>query len=180
MGKNTRKVNIPMCLACVLLCLTLISMHLTGGLFARYTTTAQASDSARVAKFSILGEKTDDVSVVCGQGNDGSYTITVINASEVAVTYGITIQFNEAFDSDKLGITLKEGETVKPGTLSGDDKTMEYGTLGSLAPGGEQEYALVFSISDWTYVTADATDPTTETYSKELNFTVNIHAEQID
>ena len=175
-----RKVNIPMALACVLLCLTLITTHMTGGLFARYTTTAQASDSARVAKFSILGGKSDDVTITCGQGDEGSYTITVDNQSEVAVTYGISIQFDEAFDSDKLGVTLKQGENVEQGTLSDDKKTMEYGTLGSLAPGGQQAYTLTFTVKEWAYVTVDATDPTMESVSKTLSFTVNIHAEQID
>ena len=51
MGKT--KLNIPMCAAVVLLYLTLLSIHLTSGLFARYTTTVTASDSARVAKFDV-------------------------------------------------------------------------------------------------------------------------------
>ena len=44
-------VNIPMAVAAVLLCLTLFSAHLAGGVFARYTVTSSASDSARVIKF---------------------------------------------------------------------------------------------------------------------------------
>lgn len=47
------KMNIPMLCACVLLCLTLFSFYLTGGLYARYITRAEASDSARVAMFSV-------------------------------------------------------------------------------------------------------------------------------
>jgi len=45
------KLNIPMCIACVLLCLTLLSVHLTSGLYSRYTSSASGSDSARVVKF---------------------------------------------------------------------------------------------------------------------------------
>ena len=45
------KMNIPMCAACVLLCLTLFSMHFSGGVVARYSTTASGSDSARVIQF---------------------------------------------------------------------------------------------------------------------------------
>lgn len=48
------KMNIPMLCACVLLCLTLFSFHLTGGLYARYTTRAEAADNARVVKFGDL------------------------------------------------------------------------------------------------------------------------------
>lgn len=48
------KMNIPMCLAAILLCLTLISIHLTGGLYAKYTTSASGNDSARVIAFGDL------------------------------------------------------------------------------------------------------------------------------
>lgn len=49
---NKARVNIPMCCACILLCLTLFSFHLCGGLYAKYTASGEGSDSARVIKFS--------------------------------------------------------------------------------------------------------------------------------
>ena len=49
--KRKAPCNIPMTLAGILFCLTLISIHFTGGLYARYTTSAAASDSARVVTF---------------------------------------------------------------------------------------------------------------------------------
>ena len=54
MGRKSPKVNIPMILAIILLFLTLLSVHLTSGLYARYVSTATGSDSARVAKFGSL------------------------------------------------------------------------------------------------------------------------------
>ena len=48
------KMNIPMCLAAILLCLTLISIHLTSGLYAKYIRSASGNDSARVIKFGEL------------------------------------------------------------------------------------------------------------------------------
>ncbi len=56
MAKYVRKpkVNIPMCAAAVLFCLTVISTHLVSGLYARYTTTGSGEDSARVIKFGQL------------------------------------------------------------------------------------------------------------------------------
>lgn len=48
------KLNIPMCLAAVLLCLTLISIHLTSGLYAKYISSVSGNDSARVIKFGEL------------------------------------------------------------------------------------------------------------------------------
>lgn len=48
---KTAKVNIPMCIASFLFCLTLISIHLTSGLYAKYISSASGSDSARVITF---------------------------------------------------------------------------------------------------------------------------------
>lgn len=56
MAKNhaRAKVNIPICLAGVLLCLTMFSLHLAGGIVARYTTTTDGADNARVIEFEQL------------------------------------------------------------------------------------------------------------------------------
>ena len=51
---KTAKVNIPMCIASFLFCLTLISIHLTSGLYAKYISSASGNDSARVIKFGEL------------------------------------------------------------------------------------------------------------------------------
>ena len=48
------KMNIPMCLAAILFCFTLISIHLTSGLYAKYISSASGNDSARVIKFGEL------------------------------------------------------------------------------------------------------------------------------
>lgn len=54
-GRQPRaKMNIPMCCAGVLLCLTLFSFYFTGGLYARYITRAEGADSARVITFGDL------------------------------------------------------------------------------------------------------------------------------
>lgn len=56
MAKNRAraKVNIPICLAGVLLCLTMFSLHFAGGIVARYITTTDSGDSARVIEFQQL------------------------------------------------------------------------------------------------------------------------------
>ena len=48
------KMNIAMNIAMVLFCLTIVSTYLVSGLYARYTTSATGSDSARVMKFGNL------------------------------------------------------------------------------------------------------------------------------
>ena len=51
------KMSIPMYLACVLLCLTLISIRLSSGVVARYSTTTDSGDGARVIYFKDLAVK---------------------------------------------------------------------------------------------------------------------------
>lgn len=56
MAKHRKKIkwNIPMCLAGVLFCLTLLSIRLTSGLYARYTASGKTDDAARVITFGDL------------------------------------------------------------------------------------------------------------------------------
>jgi len=93
--------NIPMVMALILLCLTLISTHFTAGLYARYVSRAAGSDSARVAKFNItesvfydgnshqlnssfsVGITPDDTAVI---------VFTVNNQSEVTVKCSILVE----------------------------------------------------------------------------------------
>lgn len=50
-NKKTAKLNIPMCTFCVLFCLTMITVYMTSGLYAKYTATADDGNGARVIKF---------------------------------------------------------------------------------------------------------------------------------
>lgn len=52
--KKKSPVSIPVILALILLCLTLVSIHFSSGIVARYVTTAESDDSARVIKFEEL------------------------------------------------------------------------------------------------------------------------------
>ncbi len=100
MKTHKRKFNIPMCIACVLFCLTLLSIHLTGGLFAKYTTAGDGEDSARVATFDV---KITEGSMAFSENflleivpNENAPvavgSLTVANNSEVAVAYTITVE----------------------------------------------------------------------------------------
>lgn len=51
---KTAKVNIPMCIATLLFCLTLVSVHFTSGLYAKYSVSDSGSDSAGVISFGDL------------------------------------------------------------------------------------------------------------------------------
>lgn len=49
--ESTRKINVPMTIAIVLFYLTLVSIYLTSGLYAKYTTKSSGQDGARVISF---------------------------------------------------------------------------------------------------------------------------------
>ncbi len=97
MGKRLResriKRNIPICVAAVLLCLTLFSAYLVTSLFARYTTSAQSSDQARVAKFSIKGGDKFSTPITADliPGEYKKVYLDIKNDSEVAVEYTLEV-----------------------------------------------------------------------------------------
>ena len=174
MGEKKQKVNIPMCAAFILFVLTLISMHLTSGLFARYTVTATGSDSARVAKFEVLGSlDRSDITVDCKQtGQSGVYTITVNNQSEVAVGYIIYIKLDKAVNGTDLWIKMDNNK-------DGASREMKF-TRGPLAPGASEEHKFELGIYNWGTVTGKVPIQGQESYDWDLGFTVEIVATQVD
>ena len=95
--QNKRKTPLVFRVSLVLVCALLCTMHLTGGLYARYVASASASDDARVATFKVnetvkfkdeaitLG--TYDLNVSINPGESLIYTFSVKNESEVSVRY---------------------------------------------------------------------------------------------
>lgn len=91
--ERNAKENILMCIVAVLLCATLFSMHLVGGLYARYTASMSGSDRARVAAFSITQAGTifENIEATVTPGTTQSVTLTITNKSEVAMEYTLTV-----------------------------------------------------------------------------------------
>lgn len=106
------KTNLPMFMAMILLCLTLITTHLTGGLYAKYSTNAQSDDSGRVALFSVTENYTSFSTTLELPLEPGNYTkdIIVENNSEVAISYTITLE-NET-DNIPLKLAVDNKEAV--------------------------------------------------------------------
>lgn len=133
--------------AAVLLILVMLSTSMIAGRYARYTTTATGSDSARVAKFEVTEtsdlltqNKSIAISIIPG-GTDRT-EIKVNNASEVSVQYRIdvdnpyanfpldfNIQVGEATSSLPFVANLKPGEEatyVLVTTWNSDDRSLSY------------------------------------------------------
>ncbi|MBQ4533647.1 MAG: hypothetical protein IJA18_00435 [Ruminococcus sp.] len=108
------KLNIPLQLAAVLLCLTLISVYLVSGLYARYATTQRISKAAAVAEFSPLASFTEDTWVFDSDASQTAYSfeyeIKLSNPSEVDVNCGLEITFPDDMLS---GAVFTFNDTVK-------------------------------------------------------------------
>lgn len=91
--RNTPKLNIPICIAAVLFCLTLFSTYFVSGLYARYTSSGRNGGSARVAVFSVKGDGvlSKPIAAELVPGEIVSRSLIIENDSEVAVEYTITI-----------------------------------------------------------------------------------------
>lgn len=156
--------SIMMRVAGVMLCLVLFSVHMMGGLYARYSSFGTADDTGRVAKFDVIVAGVSDNAVASKveasctkageQGN--AYAIHITNASEVAVRYTVAVTLNDTVP----GVTP---------VLSGNG--------GELAVGAVAEQTLTFDI-DWMEFTEGATGTAVETVSTE--FTVTVYVEQIN
>ena len=136
MGKQQKeKINIPICVAGVLLCLTLISVHMLGGIYAKYISKGEGSDSARVAKF---GEITLTES---GDFNaDGE--LVIIPGSDLTKRAVVSFEGSETATYVFVSIT-------QTGWSTADNRSF------ALVRGGENR--LEWSVDpDWTYLpTAD-------------------------
>lgn len=151
--------------ALILLCLVMISIHLMGGMYAKYTTKGSGGDDARVAKFDvdITGDPVDLVVSCTENPQTGTYKITVDNISEVAVRYTISVTTDIAagslyFDKSAVNAVLDV------------DK-------GALPVSGTGTHELTFTVNDWSAITQSMSGDSGEI---TLNFTVTIDVVQVD
>lgn len=154
------------CLAGVLLCLTMLSFRLTGGLYARYTTTVTASDSARVAKYQISVASSTANSLALVQDTDVAYTFSVSSSSEVSVEYDLIVTLPKALPSG-VTISLEKGEEAITHTQVNNVYTAI--NAGTFTPqGGTHNYSLVFTATQ--PIGADALE----------GISIQVNARQVD
>ena len=133
MKKTTKKTPFVFYAGMVLLCLVLFSAHLTSGLYARYTSTATSSDSARVARFDVASakntEKVDfkiDLDFFDPQKQSDYIEFDVFSSSEVAVRYDVVLVLPEGMvELIEAGIlVISLDENVPPKTVDGTNHTV--------------------------------------------------------
>lgn len=161
--------SLLMRIALILLCLLLVSFHFTGGMYARYKSTAESSDSARVAKFSldISGAIKDDQIDASVTKDQGIYHVTVDNNSEVAVTYDIVVTLTAPMS----GLAISVGQLPLETT---DHQTFTLTDVRTLAPDADAVTdILAFAFTDWDGITQDMTG-SRDTATLSFDVTVNV------
>ncbi len=163
MQKREPKFNIPMFAALVLLLLTMVSVHLTSGLYARYTANSGGSASARVAKFDVVHELTPV------ENEAGHYALTVTNNSEVTVRFKVDMSF-------EYPMTISVEDAIAP--LVELDNTYSFVNENwILAPNSETVLNIAFTPRDWTQITKNAHG---SSVTETIDFNVTVTAEQVD
>lgn len=116
-NRKTAKVNTPVCAACVLLCLTLISVYFTCGLFAKYTAADEKGDSARVISFGDItitesGDfAADGHSLIIPGVNLMKKAVLSFDGSEAAVCVFVKITLSPHWETaDNKCFTVSDGE----------------------------------------------------------------------
>ena len=173
-------------LAAVLFCMVAFSTYLMGGLYARYTTLGQGSDSARVAKFDVSVDKPEDIEIEYGiskadSNGDGvleddaaNYVLTFHNRSEVAVSYSIVVEVYKA-EEETFNIQVALEDQALD-TVNGT--RLDFGVVGHIpVGGGPVNEPLTFSVVDWKDFTSLGTGASREL---SLDFKVFITITQVD
>ena len=167
------KSGIILKLAVTLLCLVLITTHLTFGLYARYSSYVSSEDSARVAAFVIetdldhieLGTIDDPTLQLGGLEKTQSVQLPfyITNSSEVKVGYSVSIDFDAALPA-YLTITLSNSTTSKALNADGAKSEFEFSDFGTLAIGSSEiqkaDLTLTISVSDLAMITDEVAIPT--------------------
>lgn len=151
MNKQRRpkaKMNIPMCVAMVLLCLTLITTHMMCGLYARYIARASGEDSARVAEFGqVTITETGDMITENVGGEDYTYLV---------VTPGVNLKKHVEISFTGSEMACYLFVVVKPTGWSGVEAAGIYTSFNAF-DGNAAAANITWEVdsTSWTYLTKD-------------------------
>lgn len=176
-SQPSRKMDLPLGgillrSAFVLMCLFVLSVHLMGGLFARYSTSGTGSDGARVAAFdvNVVGEARNTTITASQDPVTGAYTFKVTNDSEVAVCYDVVISYTDPISGVHVVLDGKDTRAVKDGSST-------FTNVGTLAPGVTSADHEISFVVDWNAVTAGMSGSSA---TLDLEFAVTVIVQQMD
>ena len=181
MKQSNRKTPAVFTIGLVLLCLVMFSQYMTGGLYARYVSTATASSGARVAKFDVSSTKKNgvDFEIILDffdhEKQSDCIEFEVTSSSEVSVTYDLILILPDdlmvLIIDDFILVSLDDG-SIEP-IVDAENGTITF-------PAGKFNAAAVQS--NLHNITFSVREGTMLNHSIEINnsATFRIHVEQID
>lgn len=166
-----RPLSLPVWLAYLLVC----TLLLTGVSFARYVTTADGSDAARVAAGLVTvgyEENTTKMEMERPSGDgvltrDFEFTVSN-NSSEVAIRYDVVVTLDEPLVN---GVTMKLDE--QPGIQTDGGKKYKFTNMGTFAAGENKTDMHTLSFTGDFMEVPSGTDDT-------YNIQISIRSQQID
>lgn len=172
-----RKRNIPMCAAGILFCLTMITLHMVSGLYAKYITTGSTVDAARTAAFYLKAEGTlmQHLQSEIIPGGDQTQPVVIFNQTEVSMKYTMVIRKV----TDNLPLRM---ELITPNGGKIDPTNDTFTVSETLHPRDDdlqrEQYTLVLH---WDVTDLSIEPDTNLDYMGMLDyFTVTVEAEQVD
>lgn len=181
MKKLNRRTPVVFHVGLVILCMVLISTYLTGGLYARYTSSDSSSDSARVAKFDIKNQITSHVvdlelHFFDSAKSSASLPFSVTSGSEVSVKYDVVVNMPalpDGYNYDWLEVNLN-GQILPPQS----ENIFTFSEVGKFAPNDDSthEYVLTLTIRS-EYL---GMPPAGLNDLENGGVAITVHAEQID
>lgn len=183
MEKSNKRTTPIFYIAMLLLVLVLFSTRMVCSLYARFISTADGSDSARVATFNVdcqgPQDATMDIKLDFFDSTKQTDTIefAVTSSSEVAVSYEISLllpkKLTKLVEGGKIDVKIAEnGGTAVGGTITADGITFGKKNLGVANTEIKINYVITFKIPTGMVPgeILKITDPAT----------LRVHVEQID
>ena len=153
MKKSNKRAPLVFYFGVFVLCMTLFSSHMTGGLYARYTSSASGSDSARVARFDVTHSNQSipmsiELDFFDSSKKEDSVEFEVISNSEVAVKYDVILTLPAAIPTEWLTTELMivRLDGLEPTSMDGGKLTFSFSTNTFHAGVNTARHVLTFSL----------------------------------
>ncbi len=140
--------NLSYLLLIVLFCFAISTSFMTLSYMAKFVSTDEAGDGARVAKFdisSIIANGQEGSIVLSANSSSATYSFSVTSESDVAVEYDVVLEFPDAL-SENVKLALDSAEN----TPDNEGNAYTFTDAGEFpVGGGTNTHTLIFNVSEF-------------------------------
>lgn len=111
-AKSSNRISLIMWLIVIFLCIIAVFSHILFGTYAKYNTSQDFSDGARVARWAPGAQMGEDGLRIVKGNSEGTYTFTVMSESEVANTYSVILRDVPQGVSVTIGYETQTADTA--------------------------------------------------------------------